>query len=521
MSAMRVSMKSFSGFCLFALALFLASCGGGGGGGGGDVPSYTVGGTVSGLTGSVTLQNNGGDSQTVSANGAFSFSAAIANAGAYNVTVVNQPVGPKCSVSNGSGTISGANVSNVAVACVTNLFQMVDLNGVGVSGVNVYLDGGAAPIGATDVTGSMQFNLTGVHSVDFHKAGRRVNSNVNQDWTAVSGTVTLGMPPHPDVATSGIVSGTISNTVVGDLIRVQSRRSSDGFASRGFPPPATGQSTPYSIPLAAAGTSDLFVFPNAINFPAASSFIGYSPGVAVPSAAVNLSLVRSPATSFMVTGAGGFPPPGIINTFYAVGGPAIRLPVNANLFTLTSASTSGTTLGATTVNVPPFDRVYPNAGYTLQVQAFSVATGANFQARNEYRIFPTYADLVAAATTPQNIVLTNDTLLALSPAHNAINVPVSPTFTWSRVGSPDFVEVSLLEYDPVRLDYAKQVWFARVYGNTFSVTAPATVTLNTNSFYAYELYARRDLTNGAGAFAGRQRNGWVDVKFSTGATTPP
>ena len=525
MSATRVSVKSFPGFCLFALALFLASCGGGGGGG--DVPSiptYTVGGTVSGLNGSVTLQDNGGDNLTVSANGAFTFSAAIANGGTYNVTIVNQPVGPKCSVSNGSGTISGANVSNVAVACVNNIFQLVDHNGVGVSGVDVYLDGGAAPIGSTDATGSMQFNLTGVHSVDFHKAGYRVASNVNQDWTAVSGTVTRGMQPYPDVATTGTLSGTISNTLNVDRMRVQLRRSSDGFASRIFPASA-GVSTPYSLP-AVAGTSDLFVFPNSINSPADSSYTGYSPGVAVPSAGVNPSLVLGVATSFTVTGAGGFPAPGSVATSYGV--PSNRFGLGGELISLTSASTSGETLAATTVNVPPLHLVYPNASYRLSVDAFSVPstfgigtiTVANFQLRHESRIFPTYADMAAAATT-QDIVLTNDNLVAIGPAHNAVNVPVSPTFNWSRVGSPDFVEVFLSEYDPVRLDYSKPVWYARVYGNIFSVTPPATVTLNANSFYAYELYARRDLTNGAGVFVGRQRNGWVDVKFSTGATTPP
>ena len=35
--------------------------------------SFTIGGTVSGLNGSVTLANNGGDSRAVSANGAFTF----------------------------------------------------------------------------------------------------------------------------------------------------------------------------------------------------------------------------------------------------------------------------------------------------------------------------------------------------------------------------------------------------------------------------------------------------------------
>jgi len=509
-----------------AASILVASCGGGGGGGGTPTPAtYTVGGTVSGLTGSVTLQDNGGDNQTVSANGAFAFSAAIASGGAYNVTVLNQLVGPKCSVSNGSGTISGANVSNVAVACVNNVFQLLDHNGVGVSGADVYLDGGATSIGSTDATGSMPFNLTGVHSVDFHKAGYRVFSSVNRDWTAVSGIVTHSMMPYPDVATTGAVSGTISNTVSGDLIRVQLRRFSDGFASRIFPA-ATGASTPYSLS-AAAGTSDLFVFPNIIGSPAGSSYIGYIPGVAVPSAGVDPNLVRGVATSFAVTGAGGFPAPGSIAASYSVS--TSRFMLGGDLISLTSASTSGATLAATTVNVPPLHLVYSNAIYRLSVDAFNVPstfgvgtiTDANFQVRSESRTFPTYADMVAAATT-QDIVLTNDTLVAISPAHNAINVPVSPTFTWSMAGSPDFVEVLLLEYDPVRLVYFKPVWYAHVYGNTFSVTPPATlVTLNANSFYAYQLYARRDLFDGTGVFAGRQRNGWQDVRFSTGTTTPP
>jgi hypothetical protein len=83
------------------------------------------------------------------------------------------------------------------------------------------------------------------------------------------------------------------------------------------------------------------------------------------------------------------------------------------------------------------------------------------------------------------------------------------------------VDLLLFEYDPVRLDYAKQVWNSRVYGNALSVTPPATVTLNANSFYSYSIYARRDLVDGAGVLVGRQRNGWEDVKFSTGGTTPP
>jgi hypothetical protein len=110
MNASRVSVRSPFGFFLFvfAFALFLASC----------VKTYSVGGSVSGLSGTVTLQNNGGDDLTVSVGGTFTFPTRLVNGAAYEVTVLTQPAGQTCSVSNGTGVISGTNVTNVAVSCV-------------------------------------------------------------------------------------------------------------------------------------------------------------------------------------------------------------------------------------------------------------------------------------------------------------------------------------------------------------------------------------------------------------------
>src|SRR6267378_1380769 len=82
----------------------------------------TIGGTVSGLVvpgSSVILQNNGGDSLTVTANGSFTFKTPVTGTDVYAVTVVTQAVGPNqiCTVTNGSG-VASANVTNVAVNCV-------------------------------------------------------------------------------------------------------------------------------------------------------------------------------------------------------------------------------------------------------------------------------------------------------------------------------------------------------------------------------------------------------------------
>jgi hypothetical protein len=81
-----------------------------------STPTYTVGGTVSGLTGSVTLQNNSSDDIIKTTNDGFTFPAQAEGAD-YAVTVSTQPTGQTCTVSNGSGTLAGSDVTNVLVTC--------------------------------------------------------------------------------------------------------------------------------------------------------------------------------------------------------------------------------------------------------------------------------------------------------------------------------------------------------------------------------------------------------------------
>jgi len=108
------------------VALALAACGGGGGGGGGGSSpppppptQYTIGGTVTGLSGTVVLQDNGGDNLSVTQNGSFTFATKVNSGAAYAVTVLTQPAGQTCTVASGSGTAS-ANVTNVAVSCASS-----------------------------------------------------------------------------------------------------------------------------------------------------------------------------------------------------------------------------------------------------------------------------------------------------------------------------------------------------------------------------------------------------------------
>lgn len=82
------------------------------------VPTYTVGGTASGLTAAgLVLQNNGADDLSVAASGAFTFATALAAGSPYDVTVKTQPAGQACSVTSGTGSVQ-ADVGNVLVECV-------------------------------------------------------------------------------------------------------------------------------------------------------------------------------------------------------------------------------------------------------------------------------------------------------------------------------------------------------------------------------------------------------------------
>jgi N-acetylneuraminic acid mutarotase len=79
-------------------------------------PTYSIGGSVAGLSGTLVLQNNGGDNLSLSSNGSFDFDVTVQPNSKYDVTVATQPTNQVCSVSDGSGTAS-ASVTTVSVTC--------------------------------------------------------------------------------------------------------------------------------------------------------------------------------------------------------------------------------------------------------------------------------------------------------------------------------------------------------------------------------------------------------------------
>lgn len=79
---------------------------------------YTVGGTVTGLTGSgLILQLNNSDDLAVTGS-TFTFAAALESGSSYAVSIHSQPFNQVCALGNASGTLTAGDISDVAVNCV-------------------------------------------------------------------------------------------------------------------------------------------------------------------------------------------------------------------------------------------------------------------------------------------------------------------------------------------------------------------------------------------------------------------
>jgi len=127
----RSTLNDRSLIFLIACTLTLVGCGGGSNNGSGAT-SYNLGGTVTGLNASLVLQNNANSPITVTANGTFSFPTQYIDstvygqvASTYNVSIISQPVGQTCVLSNASGPVSsGSNISNITVVCSTASYSV-------------------------------------------------------------------------------------------------------------------------------------------------------------------------------------------------------------------------------------------------------------------------------------------------------------------------------------------------------------------------------------------------------------
>ncbi len=171
---------------------------------------YTIGGTMSSLTGSVVLQDNGGDNLAVSANGSFTFPTPLVAGGAYTVTVLSNPAGQTCTVSNGSGTVGAANVTNVAVACTNGTGYTAGGTVSGLTGSVVLEDNGGDDL-SVSANGSFTFPTPLAAGAAYTVTV--LTNPAGQTCTVTNGSGTVG---SADVTNVAVACTTVSAGPVSD-----------------------------------------------------------------------------------------------------------------------------------------------------------------------------------------------------------------------------------------------------------------------------------------------------------------
>ncbi len=135
---------------------------------------FSIGGTVTGLAGSgLSLRNLPTGETLPVANGSFAFNQLSPDRLTYDVTVLTQPTNPAqvCTITNGSGTVSGADITNIGVDCITPTSGGMDpsfsgdgkvetlVSGASGGAVALQTDGKIVVAGSTDLGASVDFAL--------------------------------------------------------------------------------------------------------------------------------------------------------------------------------------------------------------------------------------------------------------------------------------------------------------------------------------------------------------------------
>ncbi len=196
---------------LLGLTLLLQACGGGSGG---PAPTYTVGGSVTGLGNTpVVLQNNNGtETLSVGANGTYTFTTALTQGIAYNITVLTQPTGYSCSVSNGTGTVGSQNIINIDVSCIALPTYTIGGSVTGLGSDPVILQNNSSEQLSVSADGSYQFltaQLEGSsYSVTVHTQPSGYSCSVSSNTGTVAQQNITTITVNCGVTATGYYTGT-------------------------------------------------------------------------------------------------------------------------------------------------------------------------------------------------------------------------------------------------------------------------------------------------------------------------
>jgi hypothetical protein len=189
---------------------------------------YMISGTINGLVGRVTLQDNGGDDLDVTSNGAFAFPASLPSGAAYHVTVKAQPAIPSqsCTVANATGTVVGANITNIVVTCATNVFTIGGtVSGLATGDSITLRDNGGDPL-IRSANGSFTFAAPVASGQSYAVTVVNPSSPISQTCAIANGSGTVGSANVTTVVVTCTtkaftIGGTLSGLAPGDSITLR------------------------------------------------------------------------------------------------------------------------------------------------------------------------------------------------------------------------------------------------------------------------------------------------------------
>ncbi len=89
--------------------------------------TFSIGGNVSGLNGTLIIQNNLTDNLTLNSNGRFRFSAELINNTNYSISVFTEPINSSCRIENRIGVVSSRNITNIDILCSNTTISQPEL----------------------------------------------------------------------------------------------------------------------------------------------------------------------------------------------------------------------------------------------------------------------------------------------------------------------------------------------------------------------------------------------------------
>jgi hypothetical protein len=160
--------------------------------------THPIGGTISGLVGTVILQNNSGDNLLLDTNGAFIFATSIAQGDSYSVSVYEQPTQQVCTASRNTGTVTAA-VTTVSITCSTNAYT-VGGSLTGVTGTITLQNNGTDTLSLTAIQTPFTFPNEVAYGAPYSVVV--TTPPTTQTCSAANGTGTMGAGNVTNVAVS-------------------------------------------------------------------------------------------------------------------------------------------------------------------------------------------------------------------------------------------------------------------------------------------------------------------------------